>query len=163
MDRVDDAGLVRGSPVTVARNQLVLIAKPDAEAPIIEIADLADAAVVALCGSDAPCGSLSDQVLDRAGVEVADDRVSRTPNARATLRAVSDGDADAALVYVTDALAVGDAVVATPLPLDLQVATTYPAAVVGASEPPASAERFVAFLQTPEARRILARHGFEAP
>ena len=73
--------------------------------PVESLAELADAGVISLCGEDVPCGSFAAQALESAGVTVPEGSVTRGQNAKATLTAVSEGDAVAGIVYVTDALA----------------------------------------------------------
>jgi molybdate transport system substrate-binding protein len=75
---------------------------------------------------------------------------------------VATGDADAGLVFATDARAerrrvrvIGEAV-----PGKDHAPIRYPAAVVKAAPNAPAARRFVAFLRSPAAQRLLARHGF---
>ena len=57
-----------------------------------------------------PCGKYAAQILSTAGVTIPESNVTRGQDVKATLAAVTTGDADAAIVYVTDAKAAGDAV-----------------------------------------------------
>src|SRR5205823_4599919 len=56
--------------------------------------------VVVLCDPTVPCGKFADQVLANAKVTVTPK--SREVNVKATLSKVEVGEADAAIVYVTD-------------------------------------------------------------
>lgn len=158
-----DADLVDGSPTTFARNQLVIVTRPGNPAGIETLADLAGAGVVSLCGEDVPCGRLAALVLARAGVTLDESRVTRGQNVKATLTAVTDGDAVAGIVYVTDAVAAGGAVDRVDIPEDANAVAVYPVSVLrGASDTPL-AEAFVAYVLGDEGRRVLKEHGFLPP
>lgn len=158
MARLVDAGMVRGEPRVFARNQLAIVVKAGNPTGIGGLADLASADVVALCGEDVPCGRYAAEVLDRAGVAIPTDRITRGQNAKATLAAVAAGDADAGIVYATDI--VGDEVTAVAIPTEVNIVANYPIAVVLDAADPASAEAFVAFVLGPRGQAILADAGF---
>lgn len=104
MRRIEDAGLVEPS-VPITRNELIIITSDtEAARSIDSLSDLADDdMIVVVCTSSAPCGTATDELLVSAGVELSP--ASREPNVRATLTKVLLGEADAAIVYRTDALA----------------------------------------------------------
>ena len=56
---------------------------------------------------------------------------------------VTSGQADAGLVYVTDAKGAGDKVTAVPFPESTGAVNTYPIAVLKESTNPAAAQKFV--------------------
>ena len=116
--KVADAGLVKGDPTVFARNRLIIVTKPGNPTGIKTLADLADAGVISLCGTDVPCGKFAATALENAGVTIPESSVTRGQNAKATLTAVSEGDAVAGIVYVTDAQAAGDAVGSVEIPAD---------------------------------------------
>ncbi len=144
-----------------ARNRMVIVTKPGNPRGIRTVADLPRASVVALCAPAVPCGSYAAQVLARAGVQLAEDRVTRAADATSTLGAVRNGDADAAIVYRTDAQGGGVAVVS--IPDEENVIADYPIATMEGSESPATARAFVRFVRSPAGRRVLAASGFLAP
>jgi molybdate transport system substrate-binding protein len=162
MDSLAADGLIDGTPDIFAVNELVIVTRPGNPSGLAEPADLADLAVVALCIESAPCGRVSTEVLDRAGVVLDRGRVTETANAKATLGAVTHGDADAALVYATDARAAGDDVHTVPL-RDIAAATTYPIGIVAGTHAPALARAFVAHVNSPAGRAVLDDHEFLAP
>lgn len=163
MDTVVGAGLLAGAPVTIARNRLAIVTKAGNPEGIETLADLVPADTVALCAREAPCGRLATAVLEDAGVGVPEERVTRGQNAGATLHAVSEGDAVAGIVYVTDALAAGDLVSIVDLPATAAATTAYPAAALAASARPATARAFVDHLAGPAGRAVLVRFGFLPP
>ncbi len=104
MRRIEGVGLVEPS-VAIARNELVIVTADTAAGRSIDtLSDLGVGdAVVVVCTSSAPCGSATDELLAASGVELSP--ASREPNVRATLTKVLLGEADAAIVYRTDAVA----------------------------------------------------------
>ena len=158
-----DAGLVDGSPTTFARNHLVIVTQPGNPQGIKTLADLASVDVVALCGQDVPCGTFATQVLDGAGVAIDESKVTRGQNVKATLTAVTEGDAVAGIVYVTDAEAAGDAVEQVDIPDAQNAVATYPVSVLRGAGEPELARAFVEFVAGPEGERVLKDHGFLAP
>lgn len=166
MAQLTDADAVSGSPTVIARNRLVIVTRPGNPLGIGSLADLAhlgDGEVVALCGEDVPCGKAATIALEDAGVTIDEGSVTRGQNVKATLTAVSEGDAAAGLVYVTDAKATGDAVAAVAIPDDEDALATYPIAALAEAGDPALAARFVAYVSTPAAQAVLRAAGFLPP
>ena len=163
MDALAEAGLLGSEPRIVATNELVIVTKPGNPEGIAGLADLLDVEVVSLCADTAPCGRFADRVLASAGVHIPTDRITRGQDVRATLTAVTEGDADAGIVYVTDARSAGDAAQRIEIPDDLNVVAAYPVATVATSAVPESADAFVEFMQSRTGRRILSDAGFLAP
>jgi molybdate transport system substrate-binding protein len=92
--------------------------------------------------------------------EVLSRVVSSEDSVRGVLAKVALGEADAGIVYYTDALAAGGRVRVVELP-PLEVRPRYYVAVLSESGNREAAEAFVDFLLSPEGRRILRKHGFE--
>lgn len=169
MNELVDADLVMGEPVVVARNRIVVITPAGDPAGIRNLAGLARADLVALCEPSAPCGRAAEQLLDAEDVEIDEGSISRGRNARETLRAVVDGGLDAGIVFATDARIAGDRVEIVEIPKNadpvdlLAVRIDHGGPHDRPGEPTdreRTAEAFLAFLRGPEARRILADHGF---
>lgn len=160
MARLADAGEVDGQPDTFALNELVIVTKPGNPAGLAGLADLVDVGIIALCGEEVPCGRYAKEALDLAGVTIAETSVTRGQNVAATLTAVTEGDAVAAVVYATDAIAAGDAVERVDIPDDVNAAASYQiATLVGAADPDL-ARAFVDHVLSPEGQTVLEGHGF---
>lgn len=165
MDELDDAGHLATTPSVFARNELVVVTPPGNPGRIDDLADLGTAGIVSLCVETAPCGSYAAQVLAAAGVTIPVTSISRGTDARATLRAVVEGDAAAAIVYATDARAAGDRVDT----VDLNVAeqdrpiADYPIAVVDGASNPELAQAFTTYVLSAAGRAVLEEEGFLAP
>lgn len=167
MRALQDAGLV-DAPRIFARNGLVVIV-PDDSQTVRSFADLASAQRIVLGTAQSPVGAYADAVLDAAASELGVDFstrvrehvVSRETNVRLVRAKVQMGEADAALVYASDAVDTpGLRVVA--LPASLQIDARYPIARVVASDAKANAERFLDFLDSEAARTTLRARGFES-
>lgn len=89
--------------------------------------------------------------------------VSQEPNVRAVLSKVELGEADAGLVYKTDAESAKDKVDAVEIPDAQNAVAEYPAATLKGSGNAEAAAAFVAWLSTPEAQKILQDAGFQKP
>ena len=74
MDDLLAADKVDGEPATFARNEMVIVTKPDDPEGIDELTDLTDAGVVSLCGEDVPCGRFATTVLEQAEVTLDEER-----------------------------------------------------------------------------------------
>lgn len=158
MQRISDAGLV-SSTVPIATNELVVVAADTAAGRDIQrVTDLTSSDVlVVLCTSSAPCGTATDALLGRLDLDV--DAASREPNVRATLTKVRLGEADAAIVYLTDALASPELrTVSIAQAAGVQVVSQ--AATVAGRE---DAARVLEVLTEPTAMAVLAEAGFGAP
>jgi molybdate transport system substrate-binding protein len=157
------ADLATAAPIPFARNQLTIVTKPANPEGIEELADLRDVGVVSLCATDAPCGRFAGEVLEAAGVTIDESYVTRGQNAKATVTAVSEGDAVAGIVYVTDANAAGDAVTAIELPVDQNVVAAYPVVTLDGPAADDLATAFATYLTGDDAQAVLGDAGFSPP
>jgi molybdate transport system substrate-binding protein len=163
MDEVVSGGQVTSTPTPFARNQMEIALKPGNPERVKAVADLATIGTIALCGAAAPCGVYAARVLERANVTVRESSITRGVDAKATLGAVSQGDANAAIVYTTDVKAAGTAVSGVAIPEAQNVAAVYPIAPIADSDNPKLAKAFTAYVVSPAGQKTLARYGFLAP
>jgi len=163
MTALEDADLLAAAPKIFARNQLVIVTKPGNPAGITGLADLASVGVVSLCVDTAPCGKFADQVLADAGTAIPETSVSRGTDVKSTLTAVTEGDAVAGIVYVTDAESVAPQVETVEIPESDNVVASYPIAVVQATASAELAEAFEAYVLSDKGQVVLAKAGFLAP
>ena len=163
MAKLTDRDLVDGTPTVIARNQLIIVTKPGNPKGIETLADLSTAGVISLCGLHVPCGRFAQQALDRAGVKIPERNVTRGQNVKATSTAVTEGDAVAGIVYVTDAQAAGEPVDAVAIPAAQNVIATYPSGVLAASKHADLAKAFVAYVASDDGQAVLKEQGFLPP
>jgi molybdate transport system substrate-binding protein len=159
--------LARGTRVSLLSNLLVIIAEKDSRLAISSPRDLASDPVRSLALAETetvPAGIYAKEYLQNLGLwERVKGKVVPTENVRGALAAVESGNADAAIVYRTDARMSKRVRVAYEVPPAQGPKISYGAAVVAASANSAAAQGFLAFLQTPEAARIFERYGFLVP
>ncbi|KRA24225.1 molybdate-binding protein [Microbacterium sp. Root61] len=161
MAKVTDAGLVEGTPELFASNTLVVVVPAGNPGNVEDITDLADDSVtVVLCAPEVPCGAASQTLLGNADLHVTP--ASLEQNVTAVLTKVAAGEADAGLVYATDAK--GNADVESFVPQGAEdVVNRYPIAALSATKYPEIAAAFLAFVTGPQGQKILADLGFGAP
>jgi len=167
MDALRAAG-VTDAPVPFARNALVVVVSSEAAARVRRFEDLPNAARLVLGAADVPVGRYTARLLERADAalglgfaERVEARViSRELNVRQVLAKVSLGEADAGVVYRSDALVAGGAVHTLEIPEALNVVMLYPIATLRRAAEPALAAAWVRALLTPEGQDSLAAAGF---
>ena len=79
------------------------------------------------------------------------------------LNKVTTGQADAGVVYVTDALGAGDKVTAVPFPEAASAVNTYPISVLKESKNPDLARKFVDLVTGEAGQKVLGAAGFAKP
>lgn len=159
MQLATDAG-VTGEVSTVATNVLTLVTPSDNPGGVESLADLAGTAWVR-CADEAPCGRVAAQVLADNGVTA--EPSSLEEDVRATLDKVISGEADAGLVYATDAVEAGDQVRALPIPGAESALTSYFITVLEQSPDADLAQQWIDHVTSREGLAILEDAGFGAP
>jgi molybdate transport system substrate-binding protein len=154
---------VRAEPTVFAANALTIVVKKGNPKAVRSLADLADLDVVSLCADAVPCGRYAQQVLAGAGVTIRSDKITKGADAKTTLAAVSTGDADAAIVYATDALAAGTSVRSVRIPAWLNVYAIYPIAPIATSTDDDLADAWIDYTVSPAGQKTLASFGFLPP
>lgn len=165
MGWLEKRGLVDGR-VTLAGNTLVAVVRADATTSPADTKALANPAIqrLAMAGENVPAGRYGRAALQSLGAwEAVKGRVIHGDNVRAALTWVATGEADAGIVYATDALVEPRVRVAFTFPSSSHPPITYPAAVVRSSPHAADARAFLDFCRSAEARALFAAAGFTPP
>lgn len=161
MARALEAELVE-EPVIFAGNTLVIVTPPENPAGVENLADLTPEGVVTvICAPQVPCGAAARQVAQNAGVELAP--ASEESAVTDVLGKVRAGEADAGLVYRTDAIGAGEAVHAIEISQAEEVLNRYPIAVLSDSPAAEHARAFAEFVTDKVGRRALGEAGFRLP
>jgi molybdate transport system substrate-binding protein len=160
MQKLVAGGEVTAAPTAFAANELTIVVKKGNPENVKSLADLADLDVVSLCADAVPCGKYAQQALAGAGVTIPAGRITKGADVKTTLAAVSTGDADAAIVYTTDAKAAGTTVQAVRVPAWLNVYAIYPIAPLAASENHDLAAAWVEYTASPAGQKALQSFGF---
>lgn len=159
MSIAQEAGAV-SDPVAFATNTVVLAVPADNPAGITSLADLAGTTWVR-CADEVPCGRVGLAVLEDNGVTA--EPSSLEEDVKAALEKVTSGEADAALVYASDAVAAGDAVRTVELSGAREQATSYYLGTLAQAEDPALARAWVDLVLSEEGREALREAGFGTP
>lgn len=152
----EEAGAV-ADPATFATNVLVVVTPPDNPADITSLADL-DGATWVRCADDVPCGRVALAVLEDAGIDA--EPASLEEDVRATLDKVISGEADAGLVYASDAVAADDDVTTVPIDGAEAQLTSYLVGALEQAEDGDLAQDWVDLVTGPDGQAALAQAGF---
>lgn len=162
MAKLTDEGLVDGEPRDFATNTLAIVVPAGNPAVITGFGDLARQDVkVVVCASQVPCGAATKTIEQETGTVL--NPVSEESSVTDVLGKVTSGEADAGLVYITDALSAGTRVEQVPFPEAAKAINTYPTATVKGSGNKPAADAFVEFVLGAEGQAVLAAAGFGAP
>jgi molybdate transport system substrate-binding protein len=164
------AGIGRAPVTAFAGNSLAIVVPEDNPAAIGSPFDLAgDSVTIVTAGPEVPIAVYAGQLIGQLAVldgapqnfpdRYATNVVSREDNVGAVVAKLELGEADAGIVYRTDAVA-SDKLRAIPLPAGTGVVATYGGVVIGRSGRAADAEAYLAWLAGSEGQAILAGFGF---
>lgn len=160
MEKVTHAGRA-ADPQLFATNTLTLVVPAGNPGGVTGLADLAKPELnIVLCAAEVPCGAASEALLSAA--DDTADVDSYEQNVTAVLTKVASGEADAGLVYVTDAATTGDVDQVDTAGAD-KVVNSYPIVALDETANPDAAAAFVAFVLSPEGQQVLAELGFGRP
>jgi molybdate transport system substrate-binding protein len=162
MDKAAQSGLLAGDPVNFASNTLTIAVAPGNPKKVASFKDLTQQGLnVVACAPQVPCGSATQKVEQATGVKLSP--VSEESSVTDVLNKVETGQADAGLVYVTDAKGAGDKVASVPFPEAAGAANTYPIAVLKESKSQELARRFVNLVTGEAGQKVLNAAGFAKP
>ncbi len=172
MTKVTDKSQIDGTPVTFARNLPVIVVPANNKAGIVGPRDLSKAGVkLVLAAPDVPIGNYARQIIDRLaatpeyGAAYKDatlkNLVSNEQNVRAVLAKIELGEADAGIVYKTDALVSKEKVKTVVIPDAANVIATYPIGVLKTTKNKNAAVAFMEFVTGPQGQAALKAAGFD--
>ena len=162
MDKAVQADLLDGDPVDFASNTLTIAVAPGNPKQIRSFQDLTKPGLaVVVCAPQVPCGSATQKIEEATGVDIAP--VSEESSVSDVLSKVTTGQADAGLVYVTDAKGAGDEITSVPFPEAADAVNTYPIAALKASTSPELARKFVEAVTGESGQKTLGAAGFARP
>jgi molybdate transport system substrate-binding protein len=170
MDALKAAGRV-SDPKLFARNEPVIIVARESAKNVRGLADLQKLQKLVIGVPEVPIGRYTLQILERASAKLGPQfpektlaRVaSRELNVRQVLAKVSLGEADAGVVYRTDALSLKegkDRITVVDIAPDFNVVAEYPIAVVSEAPHPTLARAWVELVQSDAGQQTLRGAGF---
>ena len=162
MESAVAAGATDGRPTAFASNRLVLVVPADNPAGIDSVSDL-DAKDVdyVVCVPSAPCGHIAAAALDEAGIDAP--AASEEADVKAVLSKVMLDEADAGLVYATDALDAGSSVRTVEVSSSPATTTRYFVAALRDAADPGLAQDWVDLVMSQRGQQVLGDAGFGPP
>lgn len=162
MDKLRDEGLLDGEPRHFAVNTLAIVVPAGNPAGITGFGEMARSGIkVVVCASQVPCGAATKTIEQETGTTLSP--VSEESSVTDVLGKVTSGEADAGLVYVTDAKSAGNKVEQVPFPEAAKAVNTYPITTVKGAGNKAAADAFVEFVLGTEGQAAMAAAGFGQP
>ena len=165
MDALDQRGLlVPGTRNSLLSNALVIVVPGDASSPWVSAFTLTNAAIARIALAEpgsVPAGIYAKQYLTGLGLwnRLAGKHVP-TENVRAALAAVESGNADAGIVYKTDARISQKVRVAYEVPVAEGPKISYPVAILRDSRAVDAAKRYLRYLESEPALHVFRKYGF---
>jgi molybdate transport system substrate-binding protein len=165
MDALESKGLILpGTRKDMVKNSVVLIVPKDKEG-ISGFEDLAKPEAKTIAAGEpqtVPAGKYAQQVLMHFGLyDKVKSKLVLGKDVREVLAYVATGNADAGIVYVTDAKISQQVKIVATAPDDSHSPIIYPLAVIKDSKNTAAAKEFAAFLLSPAARNVFKKYGFQ--
>lgn len=169
MDALAKQGLVV-SPSLFTCNEPVVVVRPAVAASIKTFGDLPRAERIVIGTPEVPIGGYTLQILQKAAARlgadfprrVQDKVVSRELNVRQVLAKVMLGEADAGIVYRSDANAAQGKVQVVNIPAEMNVTAEYPIAVLKAAPHAELARRWIELVKSAAGQESLRDAGFSA-
>jgi molybdate transport system substrate-binding protein len=168
---VTSAHVAKDSPKNFLSNQLVVILPADNPAGLEKLEDLARPGVkIVLAAEEVPAGKYARQLLENLNGKFGDgyqekvlaNVVSNEDNVRQVTAKVQLGEADAGIVYASDAIASPD-LKRMEIPSELNVIAKYPVASIIGSPNAELANKFIAYVLSDEGKAVLKKWGFSPP
>lgn len=162
MATVTDADATAGDPSRFATNTMVLVVPAGNPARIKSFADLdRDGVSYLTCAESAPCGAVAKSLLDLNHVEAPPK--SFEIDVKAVLTKIELDEADAGLVYATDAASSGDTVETIAIPGSREAVNPYLVAPLRDSEHLDAARAWVELVLSKKGQDVLGEAGFGSP
>ena len=149
-----------GSQTEFATNVLTLIVPKGNPKKITGLDSSLEGANLVICAPEVPCGEATKKLAEAQGVTLKP--VSEEQKVTDVRGKVESGEADAGIVYTTDAAAAKDKADKIDIP-DGGVVNHYPIAQTAKPENPAGAQAFIDAVTGKTGQEILAKHGFGKP
>jgi molybdate transport system substrate-binding protein len=165
MNDMEKQGLIaKDTRKDLLSNTLVIVVPADSTATLTSAAQLTDPQFkkIALGQPESvPAGIYAKEYLTKLGIwDKVSPQVVPSESVRTALAAVETGDAEAGIVYKTDALHSKKVKIAYEVPAAEGPAITYPIALVADSKHAATAAKFQAYLSDPASQEIFQKYGF---
>jgi len=163
MDRLDGEGFVLADTRhDLLGNRLVVVVPNDAANPLTDVRGLRSIGRLALAGASVPAGRYARAAIASLGLDL-EAKIVEGDNVRTVLAWVAKGEADAAIVYATDAKIEPEVKVVLELPTASHPPIVYPIAALANGAHTDAAKRFVEHVRSDAAQAIFLEAGFAPP
>ena len=160
MTKASDAKLV-DMPKPFASNVLTLIVPKGNPGKITGLDASVDGKKLVICAQGVPCGNATKQLAEKLGVTL--NPVSEEQKVTDVRAKVESGEADAGLVYATDAKAAGDKVETIEVARANEVVNSYPIALTVSAKNKEAAQKFIDAVLSEKGQAVLKKYGFSGP
>jgi molybdate transport system substrate-binding protein len=167
MDTLESKGLLLpGTRKDVLQNEVVLIVPKDSKLGLTSFQDLKRADVKHVAMGEpvsVPAGQYAKETLTSLGIyDAVLAKAVLAKDVRQVLTYVETGNADAGIVYATDAISAAKITVVAKAPPKSHSLVIYPAAVIKDTKNPDAAKAFLDFLAGPRGTAVFEKYGFKA-
>jgi molybdate transport system substrate-binding protein len=171
MDKVVAANLItQDTPNDFVTNKLLVILPTNNPANVQTLQDLARPGLkLVLADATVPAGKYARQILDKLSQDatygsdfsanVLANVVSNETDVKQVVAKVQLGEADAGIVYISDAVAAPELKI-IEIPTDFNVVAKYPIAALTSAPQPDLAAEFITYVLSSEGQAILKKWGF---
>ena len=164
MKKATDAGLNAGEPSIFVNNTLTLAVPKGNPAGVTGLDNSLTGKKLVICAEGVPCGNAYRDLAQKVGF--TGQAVSEETSVKDVMGKVVSGEADAGVVYQTDALVEKDAVDTIDIPGSDTVVNAYPIVVTKMAADngyDAAAKAFVDYVLSAAAQKVFAKYGFMSP
>jgi molybdate transport system substrate-binding protein len=168
---VTEAFVTQGTPQVFLNNKLVVILPANNTAGLTKLDDLTKPGIkLVLAAEEVPVGKYARQALDQMNGQFGRDFkgkvlanvVSNEDNVKQVVAKVQLGEADAGIVYTSDAVAAPE-LKTIEIPAELNVIAQYPIATLTKSANADLATAFIEYVLSPNGQSVLQKWGFAPP
>lgn len=166
MDALVAGNLIgRDEPRIFLTNRLVAITPAGNPGDLDTIADLSQPGIkIIVAAEEVPAGQYTRLMFEKVGAgfktQILANVVSNETTVKQVVAKIQLGEADAGIVYFSDAVAAPELRV-LDIPVQFNVLAEYPIAVLAGSSQPELAHQFLAMVFSPAGQDVLRKWGFE--
>ncbi|MHB8129734.1 MAG: molybdate ABC transporter substrate-binding protein [Mobilitalea sp.] len=164
MDALEKDDLILSDTrVALVENQIVLIVPQDSKLEVAEFEDVLEASMIALGNPDSvPVGQYAQELFEALGIwEEVYAKSTFGKDVTEVLAWVGSGEAEAGVVYATDAVFNKEVIIIAIAPEGSHSRAIYPGAIIKGTKEEIAAKDFLRFLQTNVAKEVFIKYGFK--
>jgi molybdate transport system substrate-binding protein len=165
IDQLKAKGLTMDDTITnLLGNKLVLIVPSDSKANITDFSGVTEDSIKKLALGEAksvPAGQYAEEVFSKLNIlDKVKGKAVYGKDVKEVLTWVATGNADAGVVYETDAKTSDKVKVVAVAAEDTHTPIVYPATIIKSSKNVDAAKAFMAYLSGPQAKAVFEKYGF---